>query len=113
VIYLIALVILVTEAAKVREHLWASVTHEHWAKRPLVPSVPASDAFHLASALSHGPIVLCLLWMSGASWWEYLWIMVAAQVLWWQAKMSNGREWPNKFKQIKKGLEKLWTSKRN
>ena len=33
-IYLAVCVILITEAAKVREHLWAGVTHEHWAKRP-------------------------------------------------------------------------------
>jgi hypothetical protein len=55
-IYLVILVVLITEAAKVREHLWAGVTHEHWAKRPIWPRLPASDAFHVASAMSHYPI---------------------------------------------------------
>jgi hypothetical protein len=55
-IYLAVLVVLITEAAKVREHLWAGVDHTHWAKRPIWPRLPASDAFHVASALSHYPI---------------------------------------------------------
>ena len=99
-IYVAILVVLITEAAKVREHLWAGVTHEHWAKRPIVSSVPASDAFHLASALSHYPIVLALLWMSGAIWWHYIGVAVLSQLLWYQAKRSEGRDWPNKFKQL-------------
>jgi len=99
-IYLAILIILITEAAKVREHLWAGVTHEHWAKRPLKRSIPASDAFHLASALSHYPIVIALLWASDAAWWHYGLVAILGQLVWWQAKASNGRNWPNKVEQL-------------
>lgn len=98
------LVVLVTEAAKVREHLWASRNHTHWAKRPLVSRIPASDAFHVASALSHYPIILALLWASEAAWWHYVVVAGASQLLWWQAKHQEGRAWPNKFTQIWRAL---------
>lgn len=100
------LVVLVTEAAKVREHLWAGVDHTHWAKRPIWPRLPASDAFHLASALSHYPIVIALLWASNAAWWHYAIVAILGQFIWWQAKASNGREWPNKFKQLLHFIER-------
>lgn len=83
-----------------REHLWAGVTHDHWAKRPLIASIPASDAFHVASALSHYPIILALLWASEAAWWHYMVVAGASQVIWWQAKRANGRDWPNKIEQL-------------
>ena len=99
-IYLAILVVLITEAAKVREHLWAGKDHTHWAKRPVVGRLAISDAFHLASAMSHYPIVLCLLWVSGAAWWHYLIVAILSQILWWQAKSSDGRDWPNKGEQL-------------
>jgi hypothetical protein len=99
-IYVAILVVLITEAAKVREHLWAGVTHEHWAKKPVVKRIPASDAFHVASALSHYPIVIALLWASEALLWHYMVVAILSQLLWWQAKRSNGRNWPNKFEQL-------------
>jgi hypothetical protein len=102
------LVVLITEAAKVREHLWAGVTHEHWAKRPIWPRLPASDAFHVASALSHYPIVVALLWASDAAWWVYMVVAGASQIIWWQAKSSNGREWPNKFEQFMFYITNRW-----
>ena len=98
-IYVAILVVLITEAAKVREHLWAGVTHEHWAKAPAVEGFPASDAFHVASALSHYPIVIALLYATGAMWWQYVVVAILSQLIWFQAKTSNGRDWPNKFKQ--------------
>jgi hypothetical protein len=99
-IYLAILVILITEAAKVREHLWAGVTHEHWAKRPIWPRLPASDAFHVASALSHYPIILALLWATESPWWVYIIVAILSQVIWWQAKVIKGRDWPNKLEQL-------------
>lgn len=95
------IVILVTEAAKVREHLWAGVTHEHWAKTPAIEGLPASDAFHVASALSHYPIAIALLLTTQAHWVYYIIIAIISQGIWWQAKASNGRDWPNKFEQLR------------
>ena len=97
---LVLLVVLITEAAKVREHLWAGVTHLHWAKRPMVRSLPASDAFHFASALSHYPIIIALLWVTDMPWWAWLIAAVASQGIWYQAKRSEGRNWPNKAEQL-------------
>jgi hypothetical protein len=99
-IYLAILVVLITEAAKVREHLWAGVTHEHWAKRPIWPRLPASDAFHVASAMSHYPIILALLWATESPWWAYIIVAILSQAIWWQAKSSEGRDWPNKGEQL-------------
>jgi hypothetical protein len=99
-IYLAVLVVLITEAAKVREHLWAGVDHTHWAKRPIWPRLPASDAFHVASALSHYPIILALLWATESPWWAYIIVAILSQAIWWQAKSSEGRNWPNKGEQL-------------
>ena len=99
-IYVAILVVLITEAAKVREHLWAGVTHEHWAKKPVVKRIPASDAFHVASALSHYPIVIALLYATGAMWWQYVVVAILSQLIWFQAKRANQRDWPNKVEQL-------------
>ena len=106
-IYLAILVILITEAAKVREHLWAGVTHEHWAKRPIWPRLPASDAFHVASALSHYPIVIALLWSTEAAPVHYIAVAATSQLIWWQAKVANGSDWPNKFLQVCNWLREI------
>ena len=99
-IYLVVLTILITEAAKVREHLWVGKDHTHWAKRPIIKAIPASDAFHLASGLSHYPLIVLVLWMIGAQWWIWVITGLLSQLLWWQAKSSDGRDWPNKGEQL-------------
>ena len=99
-IYPAILVILITEAAKVREHLWAGVTHEHWAKTLWISGLAISDPFHLVSFLSHYVIVTFCLWRCKARWYHYLITAILSQLIWWEAKVANGRDWPNKGEQL-------------
>ena len=109
-IYLVVLTILITEAAKVREHLWASKDHTHWAKRPYIKGLPASDPMHISSGLSHFPIIALALYLVGAAWWIWVITGLLSQLLWWQAKSSDGRDWPNKLEQLHNWI-KSWHRK--
>jgi hypothetical protein len=50
--------------------------------------------------LSHYPIILALLWATESPWWAYIIVAILSQAIWWQAKSSEGRDWPNKGEQL-------------
>jgi len=94
------IVVLITQAAKVREHIWAGYDHTHPMRKPVLPTIPASDGFHVASFLSHYPACFMLLYMSEVSYSTWILVALGAQLIWWQAKRSEGKNWPNKIEQL-------------
>jgi len=93
-------VVVVTQIAKVREHIWAGYDHTHPMKKPILPTIPASDWFHVASFMSHYPACIFILYLSDIS--ASAWIMtaIAGQLIWFQAKRAHGKNWPNKIEQL-------------
>jgi len=37
-----------------------------------------------------------------------IYLAILSQIIWWQAKSSNGREWPNKFEQFMFYITNRW-----
>ena len=91
-------VLLVAQAAKIREHAWAREDHTHWAHRPWISGLHVLNGFHLASFLSGWPVWCMALWLAisplsaeGAAVW--LGGGMGSMVVWWQGKRATGKEW--------------------
>lgn len=87
-------VILATEAGVVLSHVWAREDHTHFAHRPWVEGLDIANWFHVASALSHWPAVLLILWLAvppgrrGRNW---LALGACSAGIWWVVKALAGK----------------------
>ena len=87
------LAIILNNIGKSCTHALKNADHTHWARRPIVPGLAISDAYHLLS----GVMWLALLQLAWASWgWDWRWwlaMLIATGLVWPLSKRLKGLSW--------------------